>query len=722
MPAGLPACKQYINFKLVPRTRGGTDKFPIDQVGNIIDAHDPSKWVDAATAWASPWNVHGIGFVLTPGWIGIDLDRALRDGVWTPLVGELRGALPGAYADVSPSGTGYHLIMRGTLPDGHLCKKEWGEIYSLGRFLTVTGVHASGDANWDASAVTPWLYERLGLKGEPLPQLPDEGRSPLWNGPEEDDALLALMLTQVPRGAAQMFGEAATVRQVWEMDEAALARAWPADNRSDGLPYDYSSADMALMSHLSYFTGRDIPRMQRLFERWPGYRSWKYQRSRGYHMSRVLARGSTNKQVLGERKMLAVGTVAEPGTSSVPGEFLAYLPKNTYYHRPSGAFWVAQSVDNVIPPIAVDGGKTIKATKFISQNHYINQISWWPGMPEIIHGYIIRNGEMVQRPNQRVLNLYEPPLPPTGNAHDVQPWLDHIAKLYPEHWGMIVRWMAFVAQNPGVKVNWAIVIGGAMRIGKDTIIAPLIRAVGASNFQTVDPEYIMTQPYNEHLQSRVCLINEAKDMGGENRFQFYEKTKPIIASPPATHRINPKFGVQSIIPNLNATIIMTNYLTGGLYLPADDGRHAVFWSDCARGRGGIDDEYFTRLWSWLDGGGMENCAAYLMTIDVSDFKPKGMPPRTPAFYRMVEGGRSDEQNDIGDILALMGDRPFSVAELSMTARMQNHPELADWLLKKSSRLISSSLLEAGYIKHMNPDEKRGRWLVLGKQTYLYRLA
>ena len=122
-----------------------------------------------------------------------------------------------------------------------------------------------------------------------------------------------------------------------------------------------------------------------------------------------------------------------------------------------------------------------------------------------------------------------------------------------------------------------------MRIGKDTMIAPLKRTVGPENFQVTSPEEIMTQPYNEYLKARVTIINEAKDLGGENRFTFYEKTKPIIAAPPAAHRINPKYGVQTIIPNLNATLIMTNHLTGGLFLPPDDGRHGVFWSEARRG-------------------------------------------------------------------------------------------------------------------------------------------
>lgn len=738
LPRGLPACRQYIGFRIVPKDdgSGGTNKRPIDPLtGYGLEGYQAGTgWVDAATAWSSPHNTHGIGFVITPGYLVIDLDGCRVGNDWSPLAVELCAAFSGAYVDVTPSQRGLRIICRAAMPEDHKCKFVGGEVYSQRRFVTITGTGARGNAEWEApKSLVAWLIERFGLAADPMPPAADRDPDAGCLAPADDDELIALMVAQNPNATQRALvalsdGVArATMAQKWNMDEAALGRSFPAVGRTDGLPFDHSAVDLAVMSDLAYWTGHDTERMERLFRRWPGFREWRYSRKRGDLMERALRKSLNNRRFYGDHLAKAVGVVATENREAIPGDFLAYLPKNIYYHRPSGEFWPAQSVDNTVPPVPVghnSGGMplTIKASKFIAQHHYINQVSWWPGMPEIIHDYVIRNGELLLRPGVRVLNLYEHPAPPAGNAHDCRPWLDHIAKLYPNDWGTIIRWMAFVAQNPAVKVNWAIVLGGAMRIGKDTVLAPLKRAVGAVNYQTVDPEYIVTQPYNDYLQTRVLIINEAKDMGGENRFQFYEKTKPIIAAPPAVHRINPKFGVQCTIPNLNATVIMTNHLTGGLYLPEDDGRHAVFWSEARRGHDGINDDYFTALYAWFDDGGMENCAAYLMGIDVSDFKPKGMPPRTPAFYRMVEGGRSDEQNDLGDVVKLMGDKAFSIPELSMTARVNNYPELAEWLLKKGHRLIGQSLMEAGCVKHINPNERRGRWLMAGRQVNLYRLA
>jgi AAA domain-containing protein len=90
------------------------------------------------------------------------------------------------------------------------------------------------------------------------------------------------------------------------------------------------------MSHLSYWVGRDLDRMQRIFERWPGYRPWKYQRARGYHMHRILARGATNERVYRRATTAPSGPAAVPviiGTDDfsnlIDGRTLdgLYLPK-----------------------------------------------------------------------------------------------------------------------------------------------------------------------------------------------------------------------------------------------------------------------------------------------------------------------------------------------------------------------------------------------------------
>lgn len=116
------------------RTRASTD--------------DPQTWGTFEQAIACAAQVQGIGYVFSVGdpFCGVDLD-ACRD----PTTGKVHPAAAkivmefDAYTEISPSGTGLHVIVRMTLTSGEgrrTPRTPWGgelEMYSRGRFFTMTG-------------------------------------------------------------------------------------------------------------------------------------------------------------------------------------------------------------------------------------------------------------------------------------------------------------------------------------------------------------------------------------------------------------------------------------------------------------------------------------------------------------------------------------------------------------------------------------------------------
>ena len=101
-----------------------------------------------------------------------------------------------------------------------------------------------------------------------------------------------------------------------------------------------------------------------------------------------------------------------------------------------------------------------------------------------------------------------------------------------------------------------------------------------------------------------------------------------------------------------ATIITTNHLTDGVYLPEDDRRHYVAWSDAQKED--FTDGYWTSLKGWFDGGGIWHVAAYLAQLNISGFNPKAPPPKTAAFWQIVAANDSPEDDELGDVLDKMG--------------------------------------------------------------------
>ena len=130
------------------------------------------------------------------------------------------------------------------------------------------------------------------------------------------------------------------------------------------------------------------------------------------------------------------------------------------------------------------------------------------------------------------------------------------------------------------------------------MLKPLRYALGPSNVATVKPNELFSQ-FNDWVESTLLIINEARDLGEENRFTFYETTKPLIAGPPDTLRCNLKGLTPYSVPNVMAVVITTNNKLSGLYLPPDDRRHYVTWSPAER----PSREYFDHLWDWMDNQG-----------------------------------------------------------------------------------------------------------------------
>jgi len=119
---------------------------------------------------------------------------------------------------------------------------------------------------------------------------------------------------------------------------------------------------------------------------------------------------------------------------------------------------------------------------------------------------------MFDRKGARVFNLYRPPEVIASNSRDIKFWRDHLHALWPDEADHIERWLAHRVQRPGEKINHALVLGGAPGVGKDAVVEPLKRAVGAWNFTDVSPQAVLGN-FNEFARAVVLRISEGKDLG-----------------------------------------------------------------------------------------------------------------------------------------------------------------------------------------------------------------
>ena len=120
------------------------------------------------------------------------------------------------------------------------------------------------------------------------------------------------------------------------------------------------------------------------------------------------------------------------------------------------------------------------------------------------------------------------------------------------------------------------------------------------------------------------------------------------------------------------------------------------------------------------GGGIANVAAYLATLDLSDFNPKAPPPKTEAFWHIVNATRSHEETELADVLDDMDNPPAITLSMLIQRAKLNFVDLADWLAdRKNRRQIPHKLERAGYEPIRNDAAQDGLWKIDRRRTVVY---
>ena len=262
---------------------------------------------------------------------------------------------------------------------------------------------------------------------------------------------------------------------------------------------------------------------------------------------------------------------------------------HSYIYHPTRESWPAVSVNARIEPVPVvdddgepvvdDKGRQVvmPANAWLDRNSAVEQMTWAPGQPMLIKDRLVSSGGWIEREGVTCFNLYRPPTLKHGDAAKARPWLKHVFKVYGEDARHIVKYLAFKVQRPQNKINHALLLGGEQGIGKDTLLEPIKYAVGPWNFEEVSPKQVCGR-FNGFIKSVFLRINELRDLGDGNRFDFYEHMKVLTAAPPDVLRVDEKHLREYSVFNVCGVIMTTNYKTNGIYLPAEDRRHFVAWS------------------------------------------------------------------------------------------------------------------------------------------------
>lgn len=254
LPRLLTEGRRFVVWKAEPRD-GKPTKVPYQprRFHSRASVTDAGTWATFAEAKEvlSVGGFEGLGRVLGDGLTVIDLDgcRNARTGRLTPRARWVLRLLD-SYTEVSPSGTGLHVWVYGTLPEGRRRTGAWIETYDTGRYMSLTGDHVPGSRD----SVEKRVAELALLHADVF------GRTPSAGSVLSDSDLLGM-------AASASNGEDFSRLFAGELD---------------GHDGDHSAADLALCNHLAFWTRKNRPQMDRLF-RVSGLMRPKWDQLRGAH-------------------------------------------------------------------------------------------------------------------------------------------------------------------------------------------------------------------------------------------------------------------------------------------------------------------------------------------------------------------------------------------------------------------------------------------------------
>jgi primase-polymerase (primpol)-like protein len=258
LPAPLVSTPQWVCWREEQRD-GKATKVPVEPGdGGFASATNPDTWrsFEAAREHAAATDC-GVGFVFTAidRFVGVDLDdcRDPDSGTLDDPASEIVAQLD-SYTEVSPSGTGVHVLAVGTLPEGR-SRHGTVEMYDDARFFTVTGEHV---------ADTPATLKR---RSDALVAVHDEYVQSEATDKAAEPAESAATQVASASIATDSGGTAVEDQELLEKAKTAangdkFQRLWRGSTA--GYP-SQSEADLALCCMLAFWTGGDAAQIDHLF-------------------------------------------------------------------------------------------------------------------------------------------------------------------------------------------------------------------------------------------------------------------------------------------------------------------------------------------------------------------------------------------------------------------------------------------------------------------------
>lgn len=226
-------------------------------------------------------------------------------------------------------------------------------------------------------------------------------------------------------------------------------------------------------------------------------------------------------------------------------------------------------------------------------------------------------------------------------------FLHHFVHLFEDQRDRVILldWIAYMVQNPGSRINWAILLQGAEGDGK-SFFRNILEAVMGGHVNGIMGTSL-EEKFNSWAEGGMLCFVEDVRLHGQNRFDAVNKLKPMITNSMVTIRrmqTNP----YEVVNTMN--YMATSNLKDAVPVTDEDSRFFPLFTRYQRPEEldrfkEANPSYYRRLYGLCED--MEFAGAirqYLLSYKISpEFDAKGRAPKSSYKNEMVMLNRSEEQ-------------------------------------------------------------------------------
>ena len=314
---------------------------------------------------------------------------------------------------------------------------------------------------------------------------------------------------------------------------------------------------------------------------------------------------------------------------------IVFITADNYYYTPSvERRWDPEVIETIYKvPVGLDGKK-------VSAKDYLIHTVGIPQVENRLYVPSMGDKQLINVKGKPYINTYKANYP-VANLNTMAEagaiFMEHMTNLIAEeeYRKILIDFLAFNVQKPGVKIRWAPILQGTQGCGK-TFLAVVMNAVlGDGNVRKAGTDDILGS-FNAWAYGQQLVVIEEIRIVGSNRMEIMNKIKPLITDDQIS--LNIKFQSSVNVDNTVNFLLFTNH-HDALAINDQDRRYFVLESrlqnpEQVEEMGG--DKYFNKLFTMVRDNA-EGLRAFFEQWKISEeFNPNGRAPKTKYFDNLVE--------------------------------------------------------------------------------------